>query len=419
MKKANMKYVIGTGLLSASLMLAGCSALYPGVEHGQTSGQKAAVSFAVTKNTTRIPGEDSGALSISTAQMIWPATKAGTKPNVVLLAPKESWQAQLAALDLVHHPSDGPLLVTERGKVSQAVMDELMRLHPQGTSDGTQVIAIGMDASVVKELSGHFKVKEISGEKPEELAAAIDQFYADASGSLPASVVVSTSESPEYAVPAGNWISHMPEPLLYVTRDSVPQATADSLKKRNGKATIYLLGPESIIDGSVEKELQEYGKVVRIAGNDPVANAIAFAAYKDPQTGFGWGITSPGHGLVLANAANVKEAIPTASFAHRGKHAPLLLTEQEQAPKQLHDYLTTLKPRYKKEPTEGPYNHLFIVGDQKWVSTEQQGDLDHLIEIESQDGQGHGGAHGSGGNHASDHGTPAPLNNESTEHSGH
>ncbi|WP_134687204.1 cell wall-binding repeat-containing protein [Brevibacillus migulae] len=426
MKNTNRRYVIGSGLLAASLLFAGCSAQYPSVEAGQTSGQKAeqAVSFAATKNTTRIQGEDAEDLSISTAQMIWPATKAGTKPNVVLLAPKESWQAQLVALDLVHHPSDGPLLVTEKGKVSQEVMDELMRLHPQGASDGTQVIAIGMDASVAEELSGHFKVKEIRGEKPEELAAAIDQYYAEASGSLPASVVVSTSEAPEYAVPAGNWISHMPEPLLYVTKGSVPQATADSLKKRNGKATIYLLGPESVIDRSVEKELQSYGKVVRIAGNDPVANAIAFAAYKDPQTGFGWGITTAGHGLVLADAKNVKEAIPVASFAHRGKHAPLLLTEREQAPKPLVDYLTTLKPLYKEEPTEGPYNHLYIVGDQTRVSAEQQGDLDHLIEIEAQNGQGHGG-HSSGGDqgsqgaHPADHGTPAPLDNGSTDHSGH
>lgn len=420
MKKQQIGHFLGAGFLAAGLLLAGCSVQSSNGEHEMASGQAAQQvgTLASTKNTTRIMGEDAEALAISTSQMIWPATKSGTKPNVVLLAPKENWQAQLAGLDLVHHPSDGPLLVTEKGTVSQQVMNEMMRLNPQGASDGTQVITIGMDPSVAKELSGQFKVKEIIGEHPEQLAAAIDQFYSEASGSLPSSVVVSTSESLEYAAPAGNWISHMPEPLLYVTKDHIPKETAESLKKRNGKATIYLLGPESVISKKVETELHAFGEVVRIAGNDPIANAIAFAKYKDPKTGFGWGVTSPGHGILLANVSKVKEAIPTAPFAHRGKHAPLLLTEQEQAPEQLISYFASLKPLYITEPTEGPYNHLYIVGSKDWISQEQQGDLDHLVEIESANGAGHG-SHGDSGSKVSDQSSPENQDHSNMDHSTH
>jgi hypothetical protein len=115
---------------------------------------------------------------------------------------------------------------------------------------------------------------------------------------------------------------------------------------------------------------------------------IAFSKFKDNATDFGWGITMPGHGLLLASRPQAKECIAAAAFSHRGKHAPLLLTDSDKAPQELVDYLKQLKPRFEKDPTEGPYNHLFITGDTPWISQEQQGNLDHLIEIEPADGEG-------------------------------
>ncbi|MCP1307472.1 cell wall-binding repeat-containing protein [Paenibacillus tyrfis] len=84
----------------------------------------------------------------------------------------------------------------------------------------------------------------------------------------PPSVVVGSMDSEEYTMPAVNWISHSPEPLLYVKKDEIPQETVDALKIRGGKANIYLLGPESVVSPKVQSELGQYGKVVRIAGED-------------------------------------------------------------------------------------------------------------------------------------------------------
>ena len=47
-----------------------------------------------------------------------------------------------------------------------------------------------------------------------------------------------------YTTPAVNWISHMPEPLLYTEKNKVPEATIEALKMRKDKANIYVLGPE-------------------------------------------------------------------------------------------------------------------------------------------------------------------------------
>ncbi|CEH30469.1 hypothetical protein AM501_30565 [Aneurinibacillus migulanus] len=398
-KRAFIRWT-GVSILAAGFLLSGCGVqgeeqpTQNSAEQAQsTKAGKASADqeLSATKNTTRIEGTNAEEIALSTSRMIWPATPNGTKPNVVLLAPHDNWQTQLVGLDLVHHPSDGPLLVTDKGKIADPVLSEIKRLHPKGAEDGTQVITIGMNAGVVKQVTdAGFKVKEIKGDTPEKVAAVIDEYYASVSGELPQSVVVSTSEQAEFAAPAGSWISHMPEPLLYVTKDSIPADTDTALKKRKGKANIYLLGPEGVISKKVESDLRKHGTVVRISGKDPMENAIAFAKYKDAKTGFGWGITKPGHGLVLASTEQVGQSLPALPFAHRGKHAPLLLTDKEKAPEALLGYLKELKPLFKNEPTEGPYNHMFIVGNSEWVSNEQQGDLDHLIEIEAANGMGHG-----------------------------
>lgn len=346
----------------------------------------------VTKNTSRVLGSTAESISLSTSCMIWPATETANRPKIVVVAPSESWQIQLIATDLIHHPSDGPLLVTGKDKISDAVLGELDRLNPVGGGDGTKIITIGMSDNAAKQLTDKgYQIHQIKGDNFNKLAEDIDAYYSTVGGGLPNSVIVASSEQAEYSIPAANWIAHMPEPLLYVTKDSIPAETESALGKRNGKANIYLLGPESVISKTVETSLQKHGKVTRIAGNNPYANSIAFSKFKDSATGFGWGITMPGHGLLLVASSQAKDSIAASAFSHRGKHAPMLITDNSKAPQELLDYLKALKPSFEKDPTEGPYTHLFITGDREWISVEQQGNLDSLIEIEASTGDGHGG----------------------------
>ncbi|MBU3114872.1 cell wall-binding repeat-containing protein, partial [Clostridium lacusfryxellense] len=343
----------------------------------------------LTKNTSRILGNNAEGISLATACMIWPATEIGNRPKAVLIAPSESWQIQLAAVDLIHHPSDGPLLVSSKENISEAVFSELSRLNPIGSTDGIKIITIGMSENAGKQLRDKgYKIHELKGDNPNKLAEDIDNYYSSISGDLPNSVIIGSSEQLEYTLPAGNWIAHMPEPLLYVSKDTIPPETENALKKRKGNANIYLLGPASVVSKNIETKLQKYGKVTRISGDTPYANSIAFSKFKDHATGFGWGITMPGHGLLLVSKSHAKESIASVAFSHRGKHAPLLITDTDKAPQELLDYLKELKPHFKNEPTEGPYTHLFIAGDNPWISQEQQGNLDNLIEIEPENGQG-------------------------------
>ncbi|PAM93619.1 ArsR family transcriptional regulator, partial [Flavobacterium sp. IR1] len=70
-----------------------------------------------TKNITRINENDPIQLSIHVSQTVWPATHEENQPGTVILAPLNQWQYSLAALSLVHHPNDGPLLYWD-GEIS-------------------------------------------------------------------------------------------------------------------------------------------------------------------------------------------------------------------------------------------------------------------------------------------------------------
>ncbi|MBD8497181.1 cell wall-binding repeat-containing protein [Paenibacillus arenosi] len=355
--------------------------------------------WIATKNTTRINASNPVESAVLVSKTLWPATADDNRPGAVILAPIERWGSALASLDLVHHPNNGPLLYMDNNGVPQATINEIKRLNPIGIGQAKeQIIVIGENSKKVKDQlsTAGFEASFVSGNDDAEIAEQIDSLYTKASGSQPNSVIVGSLDSPAYTIPAGNWIAHMPEPLLYVTKKEIPTATVKALEKRNGKANIYIIGPESVVSADLEKKLKQYGTVKRIAGNNPIENSIAFAKYKDETTGFGWGITTPGHNLSFVPAGNDLLAISAAPFSHLGKHAPLIWTEKDKMPNSVMDYVMTLQPKYKETPTEGPFNHAWMVGNEQDLSAQAQGEIDSMLEIVSASGKGHAD-HGSAG----------------------
>lgn len=388
-----MKFSKMIGVLSFStvLLLAGC-----------TPSDQTAVSdsgdqtWVATKNTTRINTSDPYMAAVNVSKTIWPATEDYNRPGGVVLVNPEEWQTALASADLIHHPNNGPVLYVKKDSIPEVTLNELKRLKPLGaeSNNGVQAILVGnIDPKVeeqVKDLG--LKTDRIQAQNAADYAKAIDAYYAKVAGTVPESVIVASEERAEYTVPAVNWIAHMPEPLLYVQKNKVPVETVDALKTRNGKANIYILGPQSVVAASVEEELKQYGRVVRISGEDPYANAIAFAKYKDSATQVGWGINAPGHNLsFVAMDSDPALAIAAAPFSHLGKHAPLLFTDQKSMPESVMSYVMSIQPKYTQSPTEGPYNHAFLTGDEKALSYVSQGEIDAMLEIVSATGAGHGG----------------------------
>lgn len=384
-------FTAGSAAVLAAALLAGCQNTGNTVPSEPSAGSAAPSQTEITtpwigtKNTTRINTSDPVQAAVTVSKSLWTATGDNNRPGSVVLVDSENWQIAAASADLIHHPSNGPILFVNKEGVPESALTELKRLKPKGSESngGIQVIVVGKVADKVheqlKELG--YKTDRIEGDRPAAVAQAIDSYYAKASGSTPESVIVGSMDSPEYTLPAVNWIAHMPEPLLYVEKDEIPDETVQALATRNGKASIYVIGPESAVSKQVEEDLKAYGKVTRISGSDPYENAVNFAKFKDPATGFGWGIDSPGHNFSFLPGDSTMLTIAAAPFSHLGKHAPLLFTNKDAMPESVMKFVMSIQPKFETTPTEGPYNHAWITGDEAAISAKGQSEIDDMLEI--------------------------------------
>ena len=363
-----------------------------------TTGQSAAspaagIGFPVlaTKNTTRVSGVDPISDAAGVALAVFPSVAAGTHPTAVTIAPSDDWEAALAASVLMAPPIRAPVLLSGSGALPPATSNALNLLAPTGAGQaaGAQVIRIG-DVPPVRGLRG----AAITGNGPYALAAAIDKFASAAAGKPSPDVVIASSDAPAYAMPAAGWAAESGDPILFVSSSAIPTATQLALQS-DQMPHIYVLGPPSVIPDTILTQLQKYGTVARVGAQDPAANSVAFAIYRDPPCtvnqpcahvpgSFGWAMRSPGHGYTLLNGTRPLDAAASAALSGSGSYGPQLLVDTANAlpPSVLNFFLDYATPGYTAEgPTAAVYNHGWVIGDPSTISVAVQAQMDSLLEV--------------------------------------
>jgi hypothetical protein len=334
-------------------------------------------SFA-TSNTTRIGGPDPASNAAAAALAVFPGTSAKQRPVAVALVGTEDWAGALAAAVLMAEPIRAPLLYGEAEGVPEPTAEALESLQPAGgaASGGAAVLAIGK----VKVPKGMSAAKVAAGDAATE-AAAIARLRDRIAGAPPAAILLASSSEPAFAAPAAAYAARSGDPILYTDAKELPQETITALRHDEG-VPVFALGPGSAISGKVLKEAEEAGggKVKRISGDNPVAASIAFARYESGK--FGWGVTDPGHGFVLARSDAPLEAAAAAPLSASGTWGPLLLTDgADTLPSELRGYFLDVKPGYTTDPTRAFYNHVWIIGDAGQISVEQQAEVNEVAEL--------------------------------------
>jgi ell wall binding domain 2 (CWB2) len=358
--------------------------------HTRQAGEKLGFPTVATKNTTRVAGADPIADAAGVALAVYPSALPGTHPSAVALAPIGDWEASLAAAVLMSAPLRAPLLLSGVGSLPQATADALRELAPTGaaSASGAQVIRVGDVPAPVG-----LKSVSIPGSDPYSLTAAIDSFESAAAGKPSTAVVIASADYPAYAMPAAGWAAESGDPLLFVNSAGVPRPTVQALIAHQ-HPNIYVLGPSSVIPDSVFAELGKYGPVKRVGVEDPAANSVAFAQYRDPPCvknqpcvhvpgSFGWALTSPGHGYTLINANRTLDAAAGAALSSSGSYGPeLLITTASSLPRPVLNYfLSYATPGFSQEgPTAAVYNHGWVIGDPSAVSVAVQAEMDSLLE---------------------------------------
>lgn len=131
-----------------------------------------------------------------------------------------------------------------------------------------------------------------------------------------------------------------------VTKDSVPQATIEALKRRSGMARIYLFGGPKQISPAVAKQFAECGTIIRVTNDD-------------------W-----------------QAAVASAPLSHLGFHAPLLFTDNaSKLPAAVDGYLRSVAPTYLTSPADGPYNMTYVIGSWSEITWPLQAHVDYISEM--------------------------------------
>jgi hypothetical protein len=243
------------------------------------------------------------------------------------------------------------------------------------------------------------KAATITGSGPYALAAAINRYASAAAGKPSPDVVIASAEDAAYAMPAAGWAAESGDPVLFVSSSGVPGPTAQALTS-DSHPNIYVLGPSSVIPDSVLTQLGRYGTVKRVGAQDPAANSVAFAIYRDPPCvsdqqcvhvpdSFGWAMRSPGHGYTLLNASRPLDAAASAALSASGTFGPqLVLDSGNVLPSAvLNFFLDYATPGYTQEgPTAAVYNHGWVIGDPTTISVSVQAQVDSLLEVVPQKG---------------------------------
>ena len=393
-----MRWPTSIALLAACIGLAGCGGATTLIVRTASTGSAPASSAAgigfpvlATKNTTRVSGVDPVSDAAGVALAVYPSVAPGTHPTAVTIAPTDNWQAAIAASVLMAPPIGAPVLLSGPGTLPPATTNALGQLAPTGTSalDGAKVIQVG-DVPAPKGL----KAATITGSGPYALAAAINRYANAAAGKPSPAVVIASADDAAYAMPAAGWAAESGDPVLFVSSSGVPGATAQALSS-DSHPNIYVLGPPSVIPNSVLTQLGHYGTVKRVGAQDPAANSVAFAVYRDPPCvanqpcahvpgSFGWAMRSPGHGYTLLNASRPLDAAASAALSASGTFGPqLVLDSGNTLPSTvLNFFLDYATPGYTQEgPTAAVYNHGWVIGDPSAVSVSVQAQVDSLLEV--------------------------------------
>jgi putative cell wall binding repeat protein len=333
--------------------------------------------LVATRNTTRISGSDPTADAAAAALATHPPAPGAAPLEAAFLVPDDNWQAGIAASVLAGPPTRIPVLVSGHGAVPDATAQAISQLKPRGAkaAGDTAVFTAGGAAA-----PGGLKAGALPGGSPAQIANSIDQLRQRLTQQEPPHIILVSSDQPGYAMPAAAWAARSGDPILFTGGNQVPAATLAALR-RHATATVYALGPESVISRSVLAQVARVAaRVQRVGAGGVVQSSVLFARYSDGS--FGWNINDPGHGLELANAARPLDGAAAASLASSGKWGPLLITDSADVlPPQLRSFLLDIKPGYEADPTRAVYNHIWLMGDATAIGGQMQAEIDELAEL--------------------------------------
>lgn len=329
----------------------------------------------------RLRGEDHLATATAYSQAVYPVAQDKDRPGAVVLVRDDDPAVAVATTRLQHFPVNAPMLFLTDGGATlpEVTKEELERLDPEGVMMDRNVqvyLAGNIPEAMVGEVEAlGYKVQRIFADDPVEYTEILDEYISVMEGNHWEIVHIVNIDELEYGFPASNWDSHAGDALAFVTEDGVPEETQRILERRwPHYPYMYVFAPPAVVNESIMADLSQYGHVQRIPGETPQEMSVRWAGYKDSgrrvswwfeyeTRSVGWGVAEAGHNIIMANPADWRGVVPSGVLSHMGKHAMLILTEEDGS---LSDgavrYLNVIKPT-EVHPSQQVFNYAWVAGD--------------------------------------------------------
>ena len=348
-----------------------------------------------TGNTTRLSYDNPEDLALGISNILYPSIDYNTRPDGLIILQSDNWNDVLSILPLMSK-YNSPIIPVGR-EISGKIINYINNTIPKGIKklDDTQLILISNNTNELGASlnSIDYKKEYVSYLNTEDLQNKISVLPGILDDTQYGFIV--NDKEPLMAIPVGSWLVHNKNsfPLFINDKGEIYNSSRNILSNNEIKK-LYVLGNEEIRDSLDLKDIDiEY-----LTSNNPEKLSIDFAKYYDIDTFVGWNATDErrdsGHNFILASKKEPLMAIIGTQLSFTGKVGPLLWTEGKSLSKIVEGYLWSLKPNFWITPAEGPYNHIWILGDNSILNYGIQGRVDYTQEIESYEMMGEGGVSG-------------------------
>lgn len=173
-------------------------------------------------------------------------------------------------------------------------------------------------------------------------------------------------------MPVASLAAQLSAPVLFVESSGVSPATACELR-RIGRPSIYVIGPSSVASERVERQLGRFGHVTRIAGANPVTNAIAVARFAEEDRSLhARDGMRPGLVFGSATANHFNDAPPAAILSAVGGGPLMLVESPNQLSRALLAYIRELHHAPRLGGGAGAHRHGWVIGAEDAISTHLQ-----------------------------------------------
>lgn len=360
-----------------------------GIGFGKPSDQSNRVTWN-QKNAARVGGASDAETIPLILQTAFPATRRENRPGVIIIV-GDDWHAALAATPLIARPINAALV---QSTADAGLQREAERLRapvalPQAAPSPAPAGTTTLESTPTQAAPAFPATEQLTGTDPSIIAAGVDERLATVAGNQSENVmVVSADADYRWALPAGSYAARTETPVLFVTKDGVPPATDAALKRRGGRARIFVLGPNDAVSAGVFDQLKQFGAVTRIEGDNYFENAVRFAEFRDEAAGFGWGHSGQRArqwatvNSILVSGDRWQDGVFASHLARAGKSGPLLFIERDRLPAVVDNHLWRQRPAFSNTPAEGPFNHVWVVGGFDRIAYGPQAWADYSQEIE-------------------------------------